>query len=130
MSTVIANLFYGNPRHIPYEKYDFGDHPWNATGVCQSRVCAPSLFTQVLIDFRDMWQKYPRLPYQIQNFDSRYSKVTGDWCNYGDSVCSPSSGPDAILLHIAYSADYNTVAAEWTLEMIGEYAHANQTSRK
>lgn len=69
-------------------------------------------------------QKYPRLGYQIQNFDSRYKNVTGDWCNYGDSVCSPSIGANAILLHIAYSEDYDTVAAEWTLDKIGKYAYS------
>lgn len=69
-------------------------------------------------------QKYPRLEYQIQNFDSRYKGVTGDWCNYGDSVCSPSIGADAILLHITYSEDYDTIAAEWTLDTIGKYAYS------
>ncbi|KAF3768144.1 family 5 carbohydrate esterase [Cryphonectria parasitica EP155] len=99
---IIANIFFGNPRHVPYESYDFGDHPWNATG------------------------KYPRLPYQVQNLDTRYGDIIGDWCNYGDSVCSPAVG-DFLALHTAYDADYSTVAAEWTLAKIGKYAYTNTT---
>ncbi|KAL1860350.1 hypothetical protein Daus18300_009263 [Diaporthe australafricana] len=93
---IIANIFFGNPRHIPYENYDFGANPLNATG------------------------------YQIDNLDSRYSGIIGDWCNYGDSVCSPAA-TNFLALHTAYDADYSTVAAEWTLEKIGQYASAKAT---
>ncbi|PSR80214.1 Alpha/Beta hydrolase protein [Coniella lustricola] len=99
---IIANIFFGNPRHVPYETYDVGENPWNATG------------------------KYPRLQYQIDNFDSRYSNITQDWCNYGDGVCSVAF-PDSLSLHTAYDSLYLDDAAEWTLHKIGAHAHANAT---
>ncbi|PYI09836.1 alpha/beta-hydrolase [Aspergillus sclerotiicarbonarius CBS 121057] len=93
---IAANVFYGNPRHVPYEPYDFGHNASAVTG------------------------KYPRLPYQIGVLNERYTEVTADWCNNGDSVCSPSEGADALSLHTAYATDYDTVAAAWVLAKLRE----------
>ncbi|PWY96224.1 alpha/beta-hydrolase [Aspergillus sclerotioniger CBS 115572] len=88
---IAVNVFYGNPRHVPYEPYDFGHNATAVTG------------------------KYPRLQSQIDDLNERYTDVIGDWCNNGDSVCSPSEGADALALHTAYATDYDTIAAAWVL---------------
>ncbi|CAG8043575.1 unnamed protein product [Penicillium salamii] len=92
---ITANVFYGNPRHIAQQPYDFG-----TTGV-------------KLVE-----GKYPRLAYQVRTFNERYSEIPGDWCNVGDGVCSPSEGANALNLHMAYAKDYDTVAADWVLQKI------------
>ncbi|PYI01236.1 alpha/beta-hydrolase [Aspergillus sclerotiicarbonarius CBS 121057] len=92
---IAANVYYGNPRHAPYQSYNMGNGTWNVTG------------------------KYPRLSYQIQNLDERYGDVTADWCNNGDGVCSPSEGSDSLSLHTAYAKDYDPIAAAWILEKLG-----------
>ncbi|CAG7976809.1 unnamed protein product, partial [Penicillium olsonii] len=88
-------VFYGNPRHVQQQPYDFG-----TAGV------------------KLVQGKYPRLPSQIRTFNERYSEITGDWCNVGDGVCSPSEGADALSLHMAYAMDYDTFAANWVLDKI------------
>ncbi|KAH8590795.1 cutinase [Bisporella sp. PMI_857] len=92
---IAANVYYGNPRHAPFQSYNFGNNTWNVTG------------------------KYPRLEYQVQYLHDRYLNVTADWCNNGDGVCSPSEGADSLSLHIAYAQDYDLVAAAWILKTIG-----------
>ncbi|GLA31345.1 hypothetical protein AnigIFM63326_010017 [Aspergillus niger] len=91
---IAANVYYGNPRHAPYQPYNMGNNTWNVTG------------------------KYPRLDYQIRYLHDRYRHVTADWCNDGDGVCSPSEGADALSLHMAYANDYDPIAAAWILEKL------------
>ncbi|KFY15735.1 hypothetical protein V491_05582 [Pseudogymnoascus sp. VKM F-3775] len=91
---IAANVYYGNPRHAPFQSYNFGNSTWNVTG------------------------KYPRLEYQVKYLHDRYSHVTADWCNNGDGVCSPSAGAGGLALHMAYSQDYDPVAAAWILKTI------------
>ncbi|KAL7651649.1 hypothetical protein ACMYSQ_008987 [Aspergillus niger] len=91
---IAANVYYGNPRHAPYQPYNMGNNTWNVTG------------------------KYPRLDYQINYLHDRYRHVTADWCNDGDGVCSPSEGADALSLHMAYANDYDPIAAAWILEKL------------
>ncbi|EHA28165.1 hypothetical protein ASPNIDRAFT_43522 [Aspergillus niger ATCC 1015] len=88
---IAANVYYGNPRHAPYQPYNMGNNTWN---------------------------KYPRLDYQINYLHDRYRHVTADWCNDGDGVCSPSEGADALSLHMAYANDYDPIAAAWILEKL------------
>ncbi|KAL4961186.1 alpha/beta-hydrolase [Aspergillus stella-maris] len=95
--SIIANVYFGNPRHVPGEPYDFG-----TTGAGK------------------VTGKYPRLPYQIANLDV-YRDVSADWCNVGDGVCSPSEGADSLSLHMAYAKDYDDVAAGWVLEKINGF---------
>ncbi|RAK81237.1 putative acetyl xylan esterase (Axe1) [Aspergillus fijiensis CBS 313.89] len=92
---IAANVYYGNPRHAPYQPYNMGNNTWNVTG------------------------KYPRLDYQINYLHDRYRHVTADWCNNGDGVCSPSEGADSLSLHMAYASDYDPIAAAWIVEKLG-----------